>query len=365
MSDFAEYIRWRGDISFDALPINEVDSMIFCELCYIPYADEIVKKINEENIPISKLCELVFAEKKVKSIGAILPTEKIYNLLKIIAASERFKDVIVKSYVNDVELDNQKQFCAMWFDISGDSYIGYCGTDDTIVGWKESLNLSIMTPIPSQEESIKFLTSIASKTDGAIYLGGHSKGGNLAEYAALTSSKEIQDRIVFVHSFDGPGFQRDFIDKYNNDDISKKIVKILPESAIVGLVFDSAGSMKHVVSNAKGFYQHDAFSWEVEGGSFISTSGPTKKSVEFYEFMKNLYYNIDEKERIEFIEALYHLLSANQSKTLTDIIDDKFSFFVAILKTEGKYKKPLFKVFKYFIREKFFKKKKTNKNKSN
>ena len=119
MSDFAEYIRWRGDISFDALPINEVDSMIFCELCYIPYADEIVKKINEENIPISKLCELVFAEKKVKSIGAILPTEKIYNLLKIIATSERFKDAIVKSYVNDVELDNQKQFCAMWFDISG------------------------------------------------------------------------------------------------------------------------------------------------------------------------------------------------------------------------------------------------------
>ena len=365
MADFAEYIRWRGDIPFSSIPINEVDSMIFCELCYIPFADNVIKEINENSVTISKLCELVFSEKIVKSIGAILPTDQIYNLLKLVSKSERFKNVIVKNYINEVDLGIQKQFCAMWFDVQGSTYLSYCGTDDTIVGWKESLNLSTMTPIPSQEESIRYLTEIANKTNGSIYLGGHSKGGNLAEYAALTASKDIQDRIVSVHSFDGPGFQKDFIGKYVNDDISKKILKILPESAIVGLIFDSAGDMKHVVSNAKGVYQHDAFSWEVEGGSFVSSGGPSKKSVEFYEFMKNLYYNIDEKERVEFVEAVYHLLSANQSKTLTDIIDDRFSFFVAILKTEGKYKNPLFKVFKKFIHEKFFKRKKTKNTKVN
>lgn len=357
MADFTEYLRWRGDIPFSSVPINEIDSMIFCELCYIPYADDIVEKINTYGVTISELAKLVFNQKNLKSIGVILPTDKIYNLLKLLSNVERFKNIIVKNYVNEVDLSCQKQFSAMCFDLFGDFYIGYCGTDDTIVGWKESLNLSTMTPIPSQEESVRYLSKIANYTEGKLYLGGHSKGGNLAEYAALTTEKEIQDRIVSVHSFDGPGFQKDFVDKFSNEEISKKIIKILPQSAIVGLIFDSAGSMKHIISNAKGVYQHDAFTWEIEGSSFVLADGPSKKSIKFYEFMKNLYYDIEENERVEFIEAIYHLLSSNQSKTLTDIVNDKFSFFVAILKTEGKYKKPLFKMFKRFLHERYFKRK--------
>ncbi|MBQ7353053.1 MAG: DUF2974 domain-containing protein [Clostridia bacterium] len=363
MANFTEYLRWRGDIPFSYVPLNEIDSMIFCELCYIPYADDIVEKINTQGVTICELSELVFNQKNLKSIGAILPTDKIYNLLMLVSNTERFKNIMIKNYVNEVDLSSQKQFSAMWFDVFGDAYIGYCGTDDTIVGWKESLNLSTMTPIPSQEESGRYLSKIANCSKGNIYLGGHSKGGNLAEYAALTAEKEIQQRIISVHSFDGPGFQKDFVEKYSNDEISKKIVKILPQSAIVGLIFDSAGSMRHIISNAKGFYQHDAFTWEIESGSFVLANGPDKKSIKFYEFMKNLYYDIDESERAEFIEAIYHLLSSNQSKTLTDIVNDKFSFFVAILKTEGKYKKPLFKMFKKFLHERYFKRKRQNNKK--
>lgn len=44
MADIFDYIDWRGDIGFDRVPVNEVDSMIFSQLIYVkmqPYMPDI------------------------------------------------------------------------------------------------------------------------------------------------------------------------------------------------------------------------------------------------------------------------------------------------------------------------------------
>ena len=32
-----DYIRWRGDLTFDAVPFNDLDSAVLCELSYVDF----------------------------------------------------------------------------------------------------------------------------------------------------------------------------------------------------------------------------------------------------------------------------------------------------------------------------------------
>lgn len=355
MANIIDYIKWRGDISFSQMPLNEIDSLIFSELCYAPYEEIPNEEISNDGITISSLAEKFFKKNTKKSLGAIIPTDKILNLLKIIAKSDRFKDVVVRGYVNDIDEKIGKQFCAMCFDMCDNTtYVAFSGTDDTLVGWKESLNLSVFTPIPSQDESVKYVKNVAALPRRKLYLGGHSKGGNLAVYAALMSEEKIQNKIISVHSFDGPGFQKSFTKAFEKQEIHDKILKILPQCAFVGAIFEPAGAVKYVKCTSKGAYQHDAFFWEVEGREFVKAAGPDKASVNFHDFLDEWFSYIDEDEHAEFIEAVFKMLSLNDSATLTDIASDKFKFIVSILRLDDDSKKIYVKAIKKFVKEKYF-----------
>ena len=36
MSNIIDYIKWRGDLSFDQAPINEIDNIILARFSYLP-----------------------------------------------------------------------------------------------------------------------------------------------------------------------------------------------------------------------------------------------------------------------------------------------------------------------------------------
>lgn len=363
MANLFDYVKWRGDIPFSAMPLNEVDALIFSELCYAPYEQVITEEMLCSGMTITTLCERFFNKNTKKSIGAILPTDNILGLFKAISQSARFKDVLVRGYVNEIDTKEEKQFCAMCFDMCDDStFVAFSGTDDTIVGWKESLNMAVFTPIPSQLRSVEYLKQVSGCSGKKLYLGGHSKGGNLAAYAAIMTTKCIQNRIEAVYSFDGPGFQTSFIEKYEKTEIHNRILKILPQEAFVGAIFEPAGDVKFIKSNAKGLYQHDGFTWELEGSRFIESGGPEKSSKDFHDFLRNWYARIQDCEKAEFIEAVYKLLTVNSAETLTDIASDKFKFIKGILRTDDSSKKVFLKVIKDFLKERYFKTNKQSKN---
>lgn len=39
MNNLINYLKWRGDLSFDISPLNEVDALIFSELVYLDFRD--------------------------------------------------------------------------------------------------------------------------------------------------------------------------------------------------------------------------------------------------------------------------------------------------------------------------------------
>ena len=367
MANMIDYVKWRGDISFNECSFNVVDALILSELSYVPFEDLVPSSVTSKGIPLSVLAEKYFSlHYDSNKLGAIIPTESILELFKLTALSRRFSDVKARGFINEIDIKAEKQFSAICFDIDKNStVITFRGTDDTIIGWKEDLNMAFFTPIPAQKQAKDYLSSVISRGNkDTYYVCGHSKGGNLAAYSALKIDKKQQSKIEAVYNFDGPGFRTSFLEAENNNPIVPRLHKICPYGAIIGAIFDSMEEMKYVKSNAKGLYQHDAFSWEVLGKDFLYAAHPTKSSIDFHDTLNNWVSVLTDKERVEFVEALYTFLTANDTETLTDIVSNKKGFLKGVLKTDEKTKKTFFNLLNKLVKERYFKKDTTKKDKS-
>ncbi len=355
MSNIIDYIKWRGDITFDMDPFNEIDSLIFAELSYFPFEYVIEDGGNGEFLP--ELAKKIFSkpEGEIK-IGYLIPEKEIREILRLIIETQRYKYVKLKDYIAILSKEEEKQFCGMCFEISENTVcVAYRGTDDSLIGWKEDFNMSFNAPIPAQIEATRYINRISSNAK-KIYVCGHSKGGNLATYASLTSYPETKIKIASVYDFDGPGFRSDFLKNLNDDEIKSKITKYLPQSSIVGMIYDSVSTYIPVKSTGKGMYQHDAFRWQVLNKSFDLAESVDKSSLEVHDLLNKWTLSMSKEERVEFVEALYRLLTVNDSATVTDITSDKFRFLLGFFKTDGKTKKVFLSALNRLIKEKYFSK---------
>ena len=366
MANIIDYIKWRGDVAFTESPFNEVDALIFSELSYVHFDDLVTGSLGAKGVPLSTLAEKFYSLHYDKSYtGAIIPVELILELFKAAAESVRFSTVTVKGFVNEIDLKAQKQFCAMCFDITKDAtVVAFRGTDDTIIGWKEDINMAFFTPIPAQKQGAEYLSSVISRSNKSkYYVCGHSKGGNVATYAALKTPISLQKKIEGVYCFDGPGFMESYCNTVKNSRMLQKTYKFMPEGTIIGAIFDSVENCSFVKSTAKGLYQHDGFTWEVLGKELVRAEKQSKSSLEFHNLRDNVVVNMTDKEKKDFSDALYTFFTVNESVTLTDIVSDKFKFLVGILKTDDKTKKTVFSTLNRFIKEKYFKR--SSKDKKN
>ena len=348
MASLADYFKWRGDIPFDRVPLNEIDSLIFTQLCYIPFKGIVSSSFEDDGITIKQFYEEhIENNKNLSKMGALIPTDKIWILVKYAAKSPRFESVRMRGYVREIDNTSEKQFCAMCFDMPDNTtYICFCGTDDTIVGWKENFNMALFTPIPAQNDAVTYLNKFSENNERKIYVGGHSKGGNLAIYSSFMANEKVRNSIISVHNFDGPGFRYDFLrEARKNLEIAKKITNFMPDSTIIGAIFDTIGTRIYVRSRANGVQQHDLFSWYLQPPcNFMTVEALATSSIQFHNTLERWVANMTDREKVEFVDAFYKLCKANDSDTLTDIISNKAKFVKALFKVDEKSKKVLWKV---------------------
>ena len=332
MADMLDYLAWRGDLEFSAVPPNEVDSLIFSQIIYIDF--DSVLPDGESARPISLLAamkaylKLRREQGQKAKLGALIPKE-ILLLATHAARSKRFGSLHVSSFVNRINEEDQSQFCAMTFDLGGAKYIVFRGTDDTIVGWKESFNMSFMHPIPAQSEALEYLKRVCDGYDGDIYLGGHSKGGNLAVFSAVEAPENIKSRIKAVYNNDGPGFTREFIESEKYLEIKDRIQTFVPESSVVGMLLEHEESYVVVKSTQSGIFQHNGLTWEVMGGEFIHLDTVTKESKKIDVDLKRWLSTMSNEERKRILDTIYEILVATDVKTLSDITADKLKLVKA------------------------------------
>lgn len=335
MANILDYIDWRGDLTFDRDPFNDIDNLIFTQLSFIDF-ESIVPGVNSSSrVRLSDAAEEFFSSRDAEKIemGVLVPGE-IVRLFEKMAKAPRYRDLLLTKYINRIDYEKQQQFAALTVVINEDLiYIAFRGTDDTIVGWKEDFNMGFMTAVPSQLDAVKYVSKAAADNSAGIIIGGHSKGGNLSVYSAIHSDKAIKDRIKKVYNNDGPGFSAKVIDLDEYREIADRIKTIIPESSVVGIMLEHEEKFTIVRSAQKGLLQHDAFSWEVLGTEFVLAEERTIYSEISDAALKTWLSEMDTEERILFVDTLFDILQSTDAKTLQDLNANKFETAMALMKT--------------------------------
>ena len=169
MANIIDYVIWRGDLPFYKSKINEIDKIIFTRFAYLPFK-EIEMDETETIASLMVKFENVDESKFIWSEDV--------RLIKLLGTSTRFKDIVVSDYEEIVDISLEKQFAAitLWI-LKNEKFISFRGTDTSVVGWKEDLNMTYKSNIPSQIEGVNYLNKVGKKyINSDLIIGGHSKG---------------------------------------------------------------------------------------------------------------------------------------------------------------------------------------------
>lgn len=366
-SDLFDYLDWRGDLSFENVPAGEVDSLIFSLISYIEFAEAVGEELPEGNKKPPVLLNATRGYLKarsgvIKSIGLILPRE-IITLLVRASKTARFGLTRPFCHVNRVCDQEQKQFSATSFMLpGGDVFVAFRGTDDTLVGWKENFNMSFMHPVPAQIDAVEYLEKIAAAVDGKIYVGGHSKGGNLAVYAAVKANSAVKGRIAAVYNHDGPGFDRDFIESDDYAEIRDKIFTLVPQTSVVGMMLEHEERYSVIKSSSAGLLQHNGLSWSVRGGSFIRLDSVDEESRLIDRTLKEWLASISIEDRERFVDELYEVLTSTNAKTLSELNSDKRKIVKAWNSMDNEFRSQLIRCLGIIVGKKNIKQQKITEN---
>lgn len=310
MPNIIDYIEWRGDLSFENSPINEIDDIIFSRFSYIPFRCIELKDIDT-------IGDIALKMKDLDIDNYLWNDDKIF--LQKIGNCKRFKNIKVSDYIEIFDKAAEKQFAAitLWIQDSK-KYISFRGTDSSLVGWKEDLNMGFRKDVPSQKEAVKYLDSIANKYKDNLIVGGHSKGGNLAVYSAVFCKDNVKDRIERVINADGPGFDNSVILTNNYKKMLNRIQTYIPQSSIVGRLLEHEEEYQVVKSVQKGIMQHDIYSWEIEPTKLIRIPTVTNNSEIFNGIVSDWLKNTTPKQRENFINVIYEIIMETQAQKTSD-----------------------------------------------
>lgn len=319
MRTIINYIKEYGDYTFSEKPVNEVDSLILSQFAYLKF-DGMVPGIGENAEAVD--LQYLLQHEDYDKLYAFKPyRENNTKLFTAMVQSNRFGNMKMKNYVNQVELERETQFSAITFQLAdGIFFVAYRGTDENIIGWKEDLNLAFSDPVPGQIMSVEYLNRAAEEFTENFYVGGHSKGGNLAIYASMNCKKEIQDRITAIFCHDGPGFRPEVKEKCGYDSIENKILRTIPHSSLVGMILDSECSYRVVESRKIGLMQHDPYSWLVNGDDFQVVKRVHSSAMFRDKALNAWILSLSQEKMHIFIDTLYDVMSASEADNIIDFV---------------------------------------------
>lgn len=322
MANIIDYMKWRGDLSFDKSPVNEVDFLILSTISYLRFSDIVHKNFKQE-ITLQKAAQL-FSDAKDFEIRKS-ETENVdpntVEVLELAGKSKRFGELQVNGFWDRFNLEKEEQFAAISFTSKEAKWtcITFRGTDNNLVGWKEDFNLAIMDEIPSQADAVEYLNEAASFKKGTLYIAGHSKGGNLAIYAAKNAKEKFKKRIKYVYDFDGPGFYQSFFSDESYKNIKNKIKTYVPGLSIVGSLFWHDGPYTAIQSSGKGIYEHDPLNWQVIANHFDELPDKSEDSKSLGRSVNEWMSHISLSSKKTFIDTVYKLLVDTNAKTLMSL----------------------------------------------
>lgn len=265
------YVKTYGNKSFKEMPFNDIDSLVFCSLSYVHFdlvMEGFSHRFRSNKYKISDLLNLEYAPDLTEYDlvhQTVLVEKSLFKLLPLIKASKRFGDIEIGYLESMLDVDYESQFFALTFFLDdGTMFVTYRGTDDSLIGWKEDLNMAHQSIVPGQIKAGIYINSVLKfEGDKKYYIGGHSKGGNFAYFAANMVNDKYFDNLIKVFDHDGPGFKSpEIIFKQERKLlVDTKSIKTMPHASIVGSLLHHDIETKIIKSRQISLLQHDLFSW--------------------------------------------------------------------------------------------------------
>ena len=317
MADVYMYLKRHGARTIHEAAFCEVDGMILSRLSYAPL---------ELLPPPGAYGPYTIGEAAGRLLTMPDLTDKLLwkeelRLLQALRDSRRFREMKLSSWIGERDERTQTQFFAVLIQLrESESFLAFRGTDDTLVGWKENFNMGFLCPVPAQELAVCYLEQAAGRQKGRFRLGGHSKGGNLAIYAAAFCAPAVQARIDAVYNYDGPGFRKEVVNAPGYERVRGRINTFVPQGSIVGMLL-SRGEEQTIVRSTQvnGVFQHDVYSWEIAGRQFVRLEHVTSVSRWIELTLQDWITRMTQEERKCLVDTLYDIARETDAKTLTEL----------------------------------------------
>lgn len=358
MANINEYLDWRGDVPFSIDPFNDVDNLILSELAYTDFEGIVPPPGSGESIALREAYEAFFQRHTRAEVEA---ETTFYHMAPFVmdhlVASRRFQNLRLANYVNLIDEAKDAQFSAITFllgrevpialDCAGDAthariqlpaderetaYVAYRGTDDSIVGWKEDLNLSYQLRTSGQQSAVHYLDELFRGSCLRLLVGGHSKGGNFAVYASAFCDPAVRRQICRIYTNDGPGFLPEITESAAYQRIQPMIVSTIPENSLIGILLTSDIDHHVVQATGMGIMQHDPLSWQVYGNHFVEAESRTAASLAAERGMRTWLEELSIDQRILFIETLFDAFQSGGAHTFTELFEDKARLIADMLR---------------------------------
>ena len=310
-----DYLHWRGDLPFDLVPPGPVDFLILSQLVHAPL-EKLGEGASREECTLRTLTPVLYPEEPGKEERELF--RKRYQLWQEAVRGERFGSLRLLSYGSVFNPEENRQFAAGLFTGEGRLMVAYRGTDATLAGWHEDFNLAYESPIPAQRDGLAFLEA-AARNEGPLFLCGHSKGGNLARYAAVCSSREIRKRITAVYSFDGPGLGERVLSSPAMEEMVERIHSFVPESSVIGQLLGCREEMTVVASDSVSVLQHNPFYWHLKGPGFEILPRTSLSSRITGETMDRFLKSCTPQTRRRLVDVIFDILEASGAVRTRDI----------------------------------------------
>ena len=339
MKNMLDYIKEFGHVSFEERAFSEIDALVLTELEYLPLEKVVPSDVNGELFATVKDIAEYMKEHKQELVdeNPMMITEERHEVSQLVADASRFQSLKFFGVVSVWDKDTTKQFAAVTVEVEPSvRLVIFRGTDDTLIGWKEDFLMTYSPLVAAQTDAKEYLAKQASLWGGDLMISGHSKGGNLAIYAAATQTEDVQLRIVDIFCFDSPGLYRSVLETKGYQNIVPLAMRYIPQDSLVGLMLESEVPYVIVKSNASGAMQHSAMTWEIEDGQFIKVEKLTKNSLLNDQMFKKWTESVSDEELELFWNVFFDLLFTVGIETVNDVYGQFMHYVQEFLKAAGK-----------------------------
>ena len=338
MKNMLDYIKEFGHVSFEERAFSEIDALVLTELEYLPLEKVVPSDENGENfVTVKEIAEYMQEHKQeLFDENPMMITQELHEVSQVIADAPRFQSLKFFGVVSEWDKDTTKQFAAVTVEVEPSvRLVVFRGTDETLIGWKEDFLMTYSPLVAAQTDAKEYLAKQASLWDGDLMISGHSKGGNLAIYAAATQEEDVQLRIVDIFCFDSPGLYRSVLETKGYQNIVPLAMRYIPQDSLVGLMLESEVPYVIVKSNATGAMQHSAMTWEIEDGQFIKMEKLTKNSQLNDQTFKKWTESLSDEELELFWNVFFELLFNAGIDTVNDLYGQFMHYVQEFLKAAG------------------------------